>query len=81
MKKAGLMAEPKNWYEVRFKFEDVGYLEFPVIQMDKVSFGYEADKQLFNKQSAYLDCASRIAIVGPNGSGMLIMCDRLTERR
>lgn len=42
MKKAGLMAEPKNIYDVRFKFEDVGKLEFPVIQMDKVTFGYDA---------------------------------------
>lgn len=41
MKKAGLMPEPKNFYEVRFKFEDVGTLDFPVIQMDNVTFGYD----------------------------------------
>jgi hypothetical protein len=41
MKKAGLMAEPKNVYDVRFQFEDVGTLDFPVIQGDNVTFGYE----------------------------------------
>jgi ATP-binding cassette subfamily F protein 2 len=60
----------KRWYRVvRLKFENVGKLPPPVLQFTQVTFGYSADKVLYRNVDLGVDLDSRVAIVGPNGTG------------
>jgi ATP-binding cassette subfamily F protein 3 len=51
-----------------FSFPDCGQLGRPVIQIEGVTFGYK-NEPLFRDIHLGIDQNSRIALVGPNGSG------------
>jgi len=69
--KKGQIIEKDKEYSVKFIFRDPGPLGYPVIQVRKVSFGYKEgpENYLFRNIELNIDCSSRIAIVGPNGTG------------
>jgi len=53
------------------KFEDptpVG-VNRPLLQLNRVSFGYSGEANLFSDLSLSIEMGSRVAIVGPNGLG------------
>lgn len=52
-----------------FSFPDCGTLGRPVIQIEKVAFGYTPDRILFRDVDLGIEQSSRIALVGPNGAG------------
>lgn len=56
---------------IRLQFPSCGYLPPPVLQFNKVSFGYSKEKpyQIYKDLDFGLDLDSRIALVGPNGAG------------
>eukprot|EP01039_Chlorochromonas_danica_P000241 gene241-259_t len=57
--------------EFRFQFYDAGQLGRPIIQIEGVTFGYDADHRqpLFREVHSNIDQSSRVALVGPNGAG------------
>lgn len=54
---------------VTVRFPDPEQLSPPVLQLDEVTFGYEAGKIILNKINLNTNQQSRICIVGDNGSG------------
>lgn len=60
--------------QFRFSFIDAGQLGRPIIQLDCVTFGYKDENILFSKVDLDVDQQSRIALVGPNGSGKASTC-------
>lgn len=53
----------------KFEFPDPGALGIPVLQVNDVTFGYDAARPLIRAANFAVDLDSRIAIVGPNGAG------------
>ena len=55
----------------KFKFNDVPKLPPPVLQLDQVSFSYSGlpKDYLYEELDLAVDMDSRVALVGPNGSG------------
>lgn len=60
---------PEKDYEVMFEFPDPENLNIPIIQVSNVSFSYSPDKPIFKNLDFGIDMESRIALVGPNGTG------------
>ena len=60
------MADDPRW---KFEFPDPGPIGMPVLQVQDVSFGYTQDRPLFKGANFGIDMDSRIALVGPNGTG------------
>jgi len=54
---------------VRLRFDNVGKLPPPVLQFSDVTFGYSPDRILYKHVDLGVDLDSRVAIVGPNGTG------------
>jgi len=69
MVEAGLTERVTADSQFTFYFVDVGKLPPPVLTFNKVSFGYTADKLLYQDLEFGVDLDSRIALVGPNGAG------------
>ena len=65
---------------IHFQFPPVENLNTPIVQMDDVSFGYSPDKMLLSNVSFSMDLGSRIAIVGPNGSGKTTFLNLMTKK-
>lgn len=59
----------KKQYTVSFTFRDPPKLKIPVLQVRNVSFHYDDQDNIFVDISLNIDCDSKIAIVGPNGTG------------
>jgi len=59
-------------------FEDCGKLPPPVLQFNKVSFGYSPDKVLYKDLDFGIDLDSRVALVGPNGAGKSTLLKLIT---
>jgi ATP-binding cassette subfamily F protein 3 len=53
----------------KFEFPDPGALGIPVLQVNDVTFGYDAARPLIRAANFSVDLDSRIAVVGPNGAG------------
>jgi ATP-binding cassette subfamily F protein 1 len=66
-----LLQKPKE-YQVKFRFPTPPPINPPVLGAHEVTFGYANREPLFEKLNFGIDMNSRIAIVGPNGVGMLI---------
>lgn len=71
IEKNGIVERLGKEYSVKFIFRDPGALGYPVIQVKQASFGYKPGKEnlLFENLELNIDLQSRIAIVGPNGTG------------
>ncbi len=64
--------------EFNFEFFDAGQLGRPIIQIEGVEFGYpnlhgEKVDPLFRDVHLGIDQSSRVALVGPNGAGKVIL--------
>jgi len=75
----GAAAGPIKDYVVTFSFPEPPPLPLPIIAADHLSFGYTADRPLFDDLSTAVTMDSRIAIVGPNGSGKSTLFKLLTR--
>lgn len=53
---------------VKLQFTNVGKLPPPVLQIDRVTFGYDKDHILYENVDLAVDLDSRVAIVGANGA-------------
>jgi ATP-binding cassette subfamily F protein 2 len=55
----------------QFYFDECGKLPPPILQMDRVTFGYTKEPKdiLYKNVDFAVDLDSRIALVGPNGAG------------
>lgn len=65
----GKLEKPPRDYTVIFDFPDPENLSIPIIQVKEVSFGYSPNKLLFRDLDFGIDLQSRVALVGPNGTG------------
>jgi len=54
---------------IRFDYDEKDKLHRQAVELDNVSFGYEADKPVIRKLSLSVDAGDRIAIIGENGVG------------
>lgn len=65
-----MIQQPIIKEKVKFRFEHNERLTFPVIQVDNITFGYDPNSyNIFENFSMYIDCETRVTIVGPNGCG------------
>jgi ATP-binding cassette subfamily F protein 2 len=69
MEAAGLTEKVTSDRILKLKFKDPGTLPPPIMQFNKVSFGYKPNELLYNDLEFGIDLDSRIALVGPNGAG------------
>ncbi len=69
MVRGGLTERVESDRVVHLKFTNVGKLPPPVLQFTQVTFGYSPDKILYSNVDLGVDLDSRVAIVGPNGTG------------
>jgi ATP-binding cassette subfamily F protein 1 len=80
--KAEKLMEPFKEIKMSISFTDAGDLPSPIIRIEDVGFHYEGKHDLFKDVSFGVDLTSRIAIVGPNGTGkstlLRLMLERLT---
>lgn len=63
---------------VRIRFEPCGKLPPPVLSFTEVSFGYNRDAILYSGVDLGVDMDSRVAIVGPNGTGKSTLLKLMT---
>jgi len=54
---------------IRFDYDEKDKLHRQAVEMENVSFGYEADKPVLKKLNLSVDAGDRIAIIGENGVG------------
>jgi len=77
----GLYTMPLKEKTWNFDFPDCEKLPPPVLAFHKVKFGYPKSKILYDGVSFGVDCDSRVALVGKNGTGkstlLKLMCDDL----
>jgi ATP-binding cassette subfamily F protein 1 len=59
----------KKEKKIQFIFRNVNKVKIPVIQVKDISFSYDGEVNIFENLELNLDCDSKIAIVGHNGSG------------
>jgi len=69
MVRDGLTEPVKREKSIFFDFPDVGRLPPPVIAFNDISFGYNPQQILYKNVNCGVDLDSRIALVGPNGTG------------
>ncbi|CAG8599752.1 9311_t:CDS:10 [Paraglomus brasilianum] len=71
MEAAGLIEKVETESTFKFKFNDVPKLPPPVLQFDQVSFSYSGlpKDYLYDELDLAVDMDSRVALVGPNGTG------------
>eukprot|EP01114_Cavostelium_apophysatum_P012967 TRINITY_DN303_c0_g1_i2.p1 TRINITY_DN303_c0_g1~~TRINITY_DN303_c0_g1_i2.p1 ORF type:complete len:1208 (-),score=596.96 TRINITY_DN303_c0_g1_i2:88-3711(-) len=73
-----LLEEIPRDYEVEFSFPDPEMLAPPIILVNDAAFGYPDRPQLFHDLSFGIDMKSRIALVGPNGTGKSTLLKLMT---
>ena len=69
MEREGLTEPVKKDKVLNFYFPDVGALPPPVIAFNDITFGYSPEQILYKNVNCGVDLESRIALVGPNGTG------------
>eukprot|EP00033_Pygsuia_biforma_P000092 GCRY01000116.1.p1 GENE.GCRY01000116.1~~GCRY01000116.1.p1 ORF type:complete len:586 (-),score=132.54 GCRY01000116.1:67-1824(-) len=82
MVEGGLTEKPQGERRVVFKFPECGKLAPPVLMFVEVTFKYPTGTEnLFEKVDFGVDLDSRVALVGPNGTGkstlVKLMCGEL----
>lgn len=81
MEADGLIQMPVKDSHWAFEFPDCEKLPPPVLSFTDVKFGYSPDEVLYQDVNLGIDCDSRVAIVGRNGTGkttlLKLMCDKL----
>ncbi|KAJ1677765.1 ABC transporter ATP-binding protein arb1, partial [Spiromyces aspiralis] len=71
MEAEGLVEKVDKPIKISFQFTDVNRLPPPVLSFDDVSFSYDGnlDNALYRHVDLAVDMDSRVALVGPNGTG------------
>ncbi|KAJ1915997.1 ABC transporter ATP-binding protein arb1 [Mycoemilia scoparia] len=71
MEADGLIEKVEHPHPISFKFTSVNRLPPPVLSFDNVSFSYDGniDNALYRDVDLGVDMDSRVALVGPNGTG------------
>jgi ATP-binding cassette subfamily F protein 2 len=69
MEEKGLTERVTRDQVLVLRFADPGTIPPPVVQFNKVCFGYKPDQLLYKNLEFGVDLDSRIALVGPNGVG------------
>jgi len=54
---------------IRFEYDEKEKLHRQAVEIENLSFGYEADHAIINKFTAAFDAGDRVAIIGENGVG------------
>ncbi|HSD37002.1 MAG TPA: ABC-F family ATPase [Rhodocyclaceae bacterium] len=54
---------------IRFDFDEKEKLHRQAVEVENLSFGYEADKPVIKKLTITIDAGDRVAIIGENGVG------------
>jgi len=54
---------------IRFEYDEKEKLHRQAVEIENLSFGYEADHTIINKFTAAFDAGDRVAIIGENGVG------------
>eukprot|EP00743_Colponemidia_sp_Colp-15_P002214 GILK01002400.1.p1 GENE.GILK01002400.1~~GILK01002400.1.p1 ORF type:complete len:636 (+),score=139.58 GILK01002400.1:76-1908(+) len=84
MEAAGLVEEVVKEHNFTFRFTPCGPLPPPILAFNDVSFSYSGDLKtaLYKNLNVGVDLDSRVALVGPNGTGkstlLKLMCGELT---
>jgi len=78
MVEEGMTEEVVKDRVLTLRFDDCGKLPPPVLQFNKVTFGYTPDKILYKDLDFGVDLDSRIALVGPNGAGKSTLLKLIT---
>lgn len=73
LEKLPVLEAPEDEYSVVFKFPEVEKMSPPIIQMQNVTFSYTPGKPIVEKVDLDVQLDSRIGIVGPNVSDLLLM--------
>ncbi|KAJ1895689.1 ABC transporter ATP-binding protein arb1 [Kickxella alabastrina] len=71
MEAAGLIEKIEIDRKIKFRFPDTTRLPPPVLSFDDVTFSYDGkiENALYTEVEAAVDMDSRIALIGPNGTG------------
>ncbi|KAJ1864673.1 ABC transporter ATP-binding protein arb1 [Coemansia sp. RSA 2703] len=71
MEAAGLIEKIEVERKIKFRFPDTTRLPPPVLSFDDVTFSYDGNPEnaLYSEVDAAVDMDSRIALIGPNGTG------------
>ncbi|KAJ2354124.1 ABC transporter ATP-binding protein arb1, partial [Coemansia sp. RSA 2611] len=71
MEAAGLIEKVEADRKIKFRFPETTRLPPPVLSFSDVTFSYDGDVKhaLYRKVEAAVDMDSRIALIGPNGTG------------
>ncbi|KAJ1876713.1 ABC transporter ATP-binding protein arb1 [Coemansia sp. RSA 1722] len=71
MEAAGLVEKVEIDRKIKFRFPDTVRLPPPVLSFDDVTFSYDGNpaNALYTEVDAAVDMDSRIALIGPNGTG------------
>ncbi len=54
---------------IRFDYDEKDKLHRQAVEVENLTFGYDADKPVFKKLSLTIDAGDRVAIIGENGVG------------
>ncbi|MFT4174660.1 MAG: ABC-F family ATPase [Rhodocyclaceae bacterium] len=54
---------------IRFDYDEKEKLHRQAVEIENLTFGYEADKPVINKLSLAIDAGDKVAIIGENGVG------------
>ncbi|KAK9840983.1 hypothetical protein WJX81_003709 [Elliptochloris bilobata] len=78
MVRGGLTEKVKADSVVKLFFTQVGKLPPPVLQFQNVTFGYSPSHVLYQNVDLGVDLDSRVALVGPNGTGKSTLLKLMT---
>jgi ATP-binding cassette subfamily F protein 2 len=72
MLRSGLTDKVEHEKDLDFKFPDPQILPPPVLQCNDIAFGYPGCEILYSGVDFGVDLDSRVALVGPNGAGIVL---------
>lgn len=78
LEKLPVLEPPEEDQVLTFKFPEPDKLSPPIIQLQDVTFGYNADRLLLKKVDLDVQMDSRIALVGSNGCGKTTLLKLMT---